>query len=152
MMRHLLNQRSGWENGDKAWLVLRPSGRGTAFPAFTHNALHTRRALRDGVRAISHSKSTSPQQVTAHIKKCKDLRGLKQLLLQHGTNFNHIHVSAAWSTFKKIQREGDKVTEVELIRLLQELTESQMQGMGGREVANILHAIAKVKAADTSSI
>ena len=101
---------------------------------------------------MSNSKKTSPQQLTVRIKECKNSGDFLQLLLQHGPSFNHIHVGAAWSKLKSMPRGGDRGTRIELVRMLQELTESQMPKMNGRAVANILHAIAKTKAADTASM
>ena len=101
---------------------------------------------------MSNSKKTSPQQLTVRIKDCKNSGDLHELLSQQGATFDHIHVSAAWSKFKSMQRRGDRGTRIEVVRTLQELTESQMPNMNGRAVANILHAIAKAKAADTASM
>jgi predicted small integral membrane protein len=101
---------------------------------------------------MSNSKKTSPQQLTVRIKDCKNSGDLHELLSQQGATFDHIHVSAAWSKFKSMQRRVDKGTLIDLVRMLQELTESQMPKMDGRGVSNILHAIAKAKAADTASM
>jgi hypothetical protein len=101
---------------------------------------------------MSNSKKTSPQQLTVRIKECKNSGDFLQLLSQQGAAFDHIHVSAAWSKFKSMHRGGDRGTRIEVVRTLQELTESQMPKMDGRGVSNILHAIAKAKAADTGSM
>ena len=101
---------------------------------------------------MSNSKKTSPQQLTVRIKECKNSGDLNQLLSQQGAAFDHIHVSAAWSKFKSMHRGGDRGTRIEVVRTLQELTESQMPKMDVRGVSNILHAIAKAKAADTGSM
>ena len=101
---------------------------------------------------MSNSKKTSPQQLTVRIKECKNSGDFLQLLSQQGAAFDHIHVSAAWSKFKSMQRGADRGTRIEVVRTLQALTESQMPKMDGRGVSNILHAIAKAKAADTGSM
>jgi len=105
-----------------------------------------------GVRTLSDSNRTRPQQLTIDIKESKNTQDLNQLLLQQKATVNHIHVSAAWSKFKTMRRGGDRRTRIGLLLVLQELTESQMQNMDGRQVANILHAITKGKAAGTASI
>jgi nicotinamidase-related amidase len=155
--QHLANQRYGWGNGDEvakpaAWLVLHRSGRRTAFPAFLRTSMHSRLVILGGVRTLSDSNRTRPQQLTIDIKESKNTQDLNQLLLQQKATVNHIHVSAAWSKFKTMRRGGDRRTRIGLLLVLQELTESQMQNMDGRQVANILHAITKGKAAGTASI
>ena len=156
MSQNLAYKRYGLENGDRAaraaWLVLHPSGRGLATSALLHTSIRARLTNLCGVRTMFNSKKTSPQGLTVRIKDCKNSGDFLQLLSQHGAAFDHIHVGAAWSKFKSMQRKVDRGTRIEVVRTLQELTESQMPKMEGRGVANILHAIAKAKAADTASM
>ena len=148
MSWHLASQRSRFENGDgaagAAWLVLPQSERRTAVPASLGTSMHSSLAILGGVRAICNSKKPSPHWLIGRIKECKNSQDFLKLLSQHQTAFNHIHVTAAWSKFKMVQRGGDRGTRIELVQLLHELTESNMQSMDGRSLSNILHAIAKM--------
>ena len=86
MSQNLAYKRYSLENGDRAaraaWLVLHPSGRGTATSALSRTEIHTRLASLCGVRTMSNSKKTSPQQLTVRIKECKNPGDLHELLLQ----------------------------------------------------------------------
>ena len=122
------------------------SQNGTAFRTWSRTSMHCRLLSPGGVRTLSDSNRTISQQLSFNIKECKNSEDFLQLLLQHGGNFNHINIVAAWIKFRSMPRGADGGARIDQILLLQALTESHVPEMDGRAVANILHGIAKTKA------
>jgi hypothetical protein len=122
------------------------SQNGKAFRTWSRTSMHCRLLSPGGVRTLSDSNRTISQQLSFNIKECKNSEDFLQLLLQHGGNFNHINIVAAWIKFRSMPRGADGGARIDQILLLQALTESHVPEMDGRAVANILHGIAKTKA------
>ena len=84
------------------------------------------------------------RQITAAIKDCRVCGDLARILQKQKLVLNYIHVSAAWVCVAKIGggRGGSDLLEV--VPSLQDRTRDVLKEMGGREVANALHSMAKL--------
>jgi len=88
-----------------------------------------------------------PMQITGWIRRCGTVRELALIINQHYTRLNHIHVSAAWSCLARMRVNGgleDQMAEGSLALLLVSRTEEVLGRMGGREIANVLYAHARL--------
>jgi len=73
----------------------------------------------------------------------RDAEGSMELLEDLRQSFDFIPVSAAWMSLAGMRGVGGRVvTDGEVFELLQVVTGEQMEEMGAREVANILHSMA----------
>ena len=96
--------------------------------------------------ALRHASTTSggllPKQLTERIKKASSAQDLLRLHDVHGNAFNDIHISATWVRLRGLSKgEG-----MPLDRLCSQTV--QMAGerlLGGRQLANIAHAAAKLR-------
>ncbi|KAJ1487758.1 hypothetical protein T484DRAFT_1785633, partial [Baffinella frigidus] len=92
------------------------------------------------------------RQLTVVIKECKEVGELARILQEHRGLLNQIHVSAAWVCLAKIGR-GRGGREVgDVLSPLQEMTRDVLDQMGGREIANILHSMAKLRQMDNRGL
>ena len=85
-----------------------------------------------------------PRQITRHLGHARGLPELLFLQQRHGGDFNGVHVGAFWSKFKALARGelgglSDRLAPVceQSVRMLPELN--------ARAVANVAHALAKVR-------
>ena len=85
-------------------------------------------------------------KLTNLIKQCGDVGQLQGLVEEHGESFDHIHVSAAWVTLRKMRRVGGRGDEEVLLQQLQDVTGRTLQEMGARQVANVVHSMATLHA------
>ena len=91
--------------------------------------------------------AVSPSRLTAIIKEqCFSLYDLHCIISDHGSSFNHIHVSAAFGMLWRIARsEREPPKDVnDVLSNLSDLALSRMDDLGAREVSNTLHSIAKL--------
>ena len=86
---------------------------------------------------------TNARQLTSTIKNCRGLGELARILQEQRGALDHIHVSAAWVGLARIGagRGGGDVGEAVLA--LQDRTRDVLGEAGGREVANMIHSMAK---------
>ncbi|KAJ1483183.1 hypothetical protein T484DRAFT_1801270, partial [Baffinella frigidus] len=90
------------------------------------------------------SRKIHPGKLTNLIKQCSDVGGLQGLVVEHGGSFNHIHVSAAWVTLRKMRRLGGGGSEEVLVQQPQDLARQTVHSMGARGIVNIVHAMGKM--------
>ena len=154
------------DNGLRSWsprlvqpaplLLLLPLGggrlRSVAAGAGTHGApgrtvlgLDARVCRGDVSRRLAGSRAGGgrgipTKELTALIKGCEDAAGLLTLVEEHGHGFDFIHVGAAWSSLARMRGAGARGAE-DVVKLLQVLTTANIQQMGARAVANIVHSM-----------
>jgi hypothetical protein len=63
---------------------------------------------------------------------------------QHGQSFNAFQVVAAWGTVAKMPSAGGEVDKGVVLQRLQVLARAKIQEMGAREVASIVHSMARI--------
>ena len=112
----------------------------------------------------NNNNGPSPALLTANIKNAKSLREMFELMRRHGRKFNHIHLSAFWNLLGRItssngfggyggnsfnsnnnsdwQNEHKEGLEL-LVEHTKEIVATDSSGIRGRELANIVHGVAK---------
>ena len=101
-----------------------------------------------------------PRHLTQWIKKASGVREIIELHAAHGASFNSIHLSASWMAVSRLSRQRARGSESrggytryrvmparlqnELKPLLGRTTRNALSGqLGGRELANVLYAVAR---------
>ena len=85
-----------------------------------------------GVGSLEESK-----QRTEDIKHCKTVKELAVFVDEYGWSFSHVNVNAAWQKMAHLPPKRD---DGELAAQLEKCTWELVGKMGGRQVANTLHA------------
>jgi len=93
-------------------------------------------SLRGGPARSNHF---LPGELTNVIMRCRKAGELEHILHMQRGALNHIHVSAAWVCTARI---GGEVSGV--VAALQDLTRDLLVQMGGRQIANVMHSMAKL--------
>lgn len=85
------------------------------------------------------------RMLTGKIKHCSSISELLGVVREHGPDMNHIHISAVWVATSRLGLTpgGNAVVE-ETVRELKARTREMLGAMGGRQVANVLHALVKL--------
>ena len=97
-----------------------------------------------GSRGRKTTSENNARRLTGNIKNCRTLRDLSQILHEQRGALNHIHVSAAWVQLARIRsgRRGGEVNDA--VAALQDRTIDVLGQAGGREIANVMHSMAKL--------
>ncbi|KAJ1470971.1 hypothetical protein T484DRAFT_1916953, partial [Baffinella frigidus] len=84
------------------------------------------------------------RQLTGVIKDCREAGELARILQEQSGALDQIHVSAAWVCLARIGRGrgGGEVGDV--VGPLQEKTRGVLDQAGGRQIANVMHSMAKL--------
>ena len=84
------------------------------------------------------------RQLTGEIRDCREAGELARILQEQRAVLNHIHVGAAWVCLVRMGggRGGGDVKEV--VEELQDRTRDVLSQMGGREITNVMHSMAKL--------
>ena len=105
----------------------------------------------------SRQRWLSPQRLTAQLQAANSPEQLLQLVQQHGGDFDHIHVSAAYTRAVKVCRQGvapqhRPAAAQQLLSLLHQLAAQQQQQCGARQLANIIWSCGHLRCRDTAML
>ena len=87
---------------------------------------------------------TNPRQLTAELGKARALPELLSLHQRHGDHFNGFHIAAFWSKFKALAR-GELGGLSDRLAPVCEQSARMLPELNARAVANVAHALAKVR-------